>query len=168
MNERIKQVRENAGLTQAAFGQRIGLSRDVINNLERGRVDAKDHIIKLICDEYQVREDWLRTGSGPVYIQPDTFSLDQFVRDHGATDLELEIMKAYFELDPYIRKIVLEHFKARFSAASPMAEPAASEPTTEELEAEYKKSVLNSASTTGATASSIIGDTETYSKASTR
>lgn len=164
MNERIKMVREKAGLTQAAFGQRIGLSRDVINNLERGRVDAKDHIIKLICDEYQVREEWLRTGSGPVYIQPDTFSLDQFVRDHGATDLELEIMKAYFELDPEIRRTVLEHFKARFSAAPPL--PAASEPTTEELEAEYKKSRLNSARNTGLSASSITEDTGNASRAS--
>ena len=167
MNERIKLVREGAGLTQAAFGQRIGLSRDVINNLERGRVEPKDHIIKLICDEYQVQEHWLRTGTGPMHTQPSTFSLDQFVQERGASDLELEIMKAYFELDPEVRKTVLDHFKARFAAAAQeVPEPAAREPSVEELEAEYKKSVLKSASNTGHTALNTTEGTGSDGKAS--
>ena len=42
--------------------------------------------------------------SGEMYIQPDTFSLDDFVKSKGATGLELEIIKTYFELDPEIRR----------------------------------------------------------------
>ena len=169
MNERIKLVREDVGLTQAAFGQRIGLSRDVINNLERGRVDAKDHIVKLICDEYQVQEEWLRTGAGPMYAQPSTFSLDEYVHDHGATELELEILKVYFALDPEIRKTIFDHFKSNFFPAHIVAskEPPGNPPnqntetsfSVQAAEEDYIKKVLGSAPNTAYSALSSTSDT---------
>lgn len=116
LSERIRQLRESLGLSQTAFGSRLGVSRDVVNNLERGRVEIKEHVVKLICSEYHVSEEWLRTGSGPIYNEHEAFSLDQFARDHGATQLELEIIKVYFELDPAIRRAVMDHFRAHFAA----------------------------------------------------
>lgn len=116
LSERIRQLRESLGLSQTAFGSRLGVSRDVVNNLERGRVEIKEHVVKLICSEYHVSEDWLRTGSGPIYNEHEAFSLDQFAREHGATQLELEIIKVYFELDPAIRRAVIDHFRAHFAA----------------------------------------------------
>lgn len=71
MNTRIEIVRKHIGLSRAAFGNRIGVSGDVINNLERGRVEIKDHIIKLICKEFNVREEWLRDGTGEMFIELD-------------------------------------------------------------------------------------------------
>lgn len=132
MNTRIRALREDKGLTRAAFGEPLGVSSDVINNLERGRVDAKDSIVKLICAKYNVREEWLRTGQGSMYNIPDTFSLDNYVKEHGATELELRIAKAYFSLEPEIRKMILEHFKAELSGSD-------HHPTTpEELESRYQ------------------------------
>lgn len=69
MHDRIRLVRENFNLSRAAFGERLGVSGDVINNLERGRVDIKDSMIKLICSVYAVDEDWLRTGEGEMFIE---------------------------------------------------------------------------------------------------
>ena len=68
MNTRIETLRKNQCLSRASFGARIGVSGDVINNLERGRVEAKEHIILLICKEFNVNEEWLRTGEGEMYI----------------------------------------------------------------------------------------------------
>ena len=48
MNERIRMVREAAGISQTAFGARLGESRGGVNNLERGRGDIKEHFVKLI------------------------------------------------------------------------------------------------------------------------
>lgn len=115
LSERIRQLRESLGLSQTAFGSRLGVSRDVVNNLERGRVEIKEHVVKLICSEYHVSEDWLRTGSGPIYNEHEAFSLDQFAREHGATQLELEIIKVYFEMDPALRRAVMDHFRAHFA-----------------------------------------------------
>lgn len=175
MNDRIKEVREDQKLSRAAFGKRLGVSGDVINNLERGRVEAKDPIIKLICTEYSVNEDWLRTGNGSMYVEPDTFSLDEFVKQHGATEIELQIMKTYFELPPDVREMLVEHFRNAFAgtaavssapaAAAPAADIPASGMTVEEAEELYKKSVLSSAQNMGFTASSITSDTSAEKKA---
>lgn len=110
MNERIRILREDNKLSRAAFGEKIGVSGDVINNLERGRVDVKNHIVKLICSEFSVNEDWLRNGTGPMYTQEPTFSLDYFVKSKGATEQELEIVKTYFEIDPAVRRNLMEYF----------------------------------------------------------
>ena len=131
MNERIRMLREDKEMTRAAFGQRLGVSGDVINNLERGRVEIKDHIVKLICAEYNVNEEWLRDGKGTMYIEPETFNLDDFARARGASDLELKVVKAYFELDPAVRKMLIEHFKAELS------EERVHPDTPEELEGQY-------------------------------
>lgn len=68
MNNRIQQIRKSLGLNQSDFGSRIGLSRDSIANIEGGRIEIKDVVIKLICKEFNINEEWLRTGNGEPYI----------------------------------------------------------------------------------------------------
>ena len=65
--DRIKEIRKAHGLSQAAFGDKLGVSRDVINNLELGRVVPTDLIINMICAKFGVDENWLRTGDGDMY-----------------------------------------------------------------------------------------------------
>lgn len=64
MNERIKEIRTGLSLTRAEFGKRLGVSGDVINNLERGRVEPKEMTIKLICKEFGISYQWLVNGIG--------------------------------------------------------------------------------------------------------
>ena len=71
MNKRIESIRKEKGLSRASFGARIGVSGDVINNLERGRVEIKEHMILLICKEFDVNETWLRTGEGEMFVPRD-------------------------------------------------------------------------------------------------
>ena len=71
MNERLRLLREEIGISRAIFGQRIGVSGDVINNLERGRVEIKEYILKLICSEFNVNESWLRDGTGEMFVELD-------------------------------------------------------------------------------------------------
>lgn len=64
MNERIKQIRSQHGLTQKEFGESLGVSRDTIANFESGRAEPKDTFVKLLCSTYKINEAWLRTGAG--------------------------------------------------------------------------------------------------------
>lgn len=133
--ERIRYLRkEHLHLSQEAFGERLGVSRSVIKNIELdalARPDQKLSLIKLICKEFSISEDWLLYGEGEMEVQPDTFSLDDFAKQHNATELELNILKAYFELDPDLRNDLIQHFKERLSASRSV--------TVEEAEAEYIK-----------------------------
>ena len=72
IQERIRTLRKHLGLSQAEFGKQIGVSRDVISNIEYGRVTVSNLIINMICAKFSVDEQWLRTGEGEMFPKPDT------------------------------------------------------------------------------------------------
>lgn len=163
LNERIKELRKLSGLSQKGFAEKIGISQRSVSWGEQPGNNVPDSTIKTICMAFNVNEDWVRYGTEPMFIQPDTFSLDNFIKEKGGTELEKEIVKTYFELDPEIRKAVMDHFKAKFASFN--TETAASiEPSIEDVEAAYKKSVLNSAPKKASSALNITEDTERQKK----
>lgn len=117
--ERIWELRKkHLKLSQTAFGEKLGVNRDVINNIENNRLsrpEQKLSLYKLICTKFNVNEEWLLNGTEPMFAQPDTFSLDSFIKEKGATELELEILKAYFDLDIDIRRKAIDYFKEKIS-----------------------------------------------------
>ena len=68
MNERIKQLRKTLGFTQQEFAERIGVKRNTIAQYETGRNEPIGSVLNLICKEYNVNPDWLRNGSGEMFI----------------------------------------------------------------------------------------------------
>lgn len=67
MNSRINEIRQAKGLTQSAFAEAIGLSRNYIAMLEAGDRSPSDRTISDICRAYGVDEVWLRTGVGEMF-----------------------------------------------------------------------------------------------------
>lgn len=68
MKDRIKQVRKSQNLTQTAFGDIIGVKGNTITNYETGLRNPTDAVIKSICREFGVSEEWLRTGKGNMFV----------------------------------------------------------------------------------------------------
>ena len=64
MKERIKEVRKYLGLTQQKFADRLGLKRQTIAAYEIGNIEPSDSTLLLICREFDINEEWLRTGKG--------------------------------------------------------------------------------------------------------
>ena len=62
MNERIKELRKSLGLTQLEFGEQVGVKANTIGNYEIGLRTPSDAVIRAICREFNVNENWLRTG----------------------------------------------------------------------------------------------------------
>lgn len=69
MGERIKELRKALGLTQQEFADRIKVKRNTVATYEMGRSTPSDAAISLICREFNVNENWLRTGEGQMFIQ---------------------------------------------------------------------------------------------------
>ena len=67
MNERLKELRKSLNLTQQAFADRIGIARGNIGAYEVGKNAPSDAVISLICKEFNVNEEWLRTGKGEMF-----------------------------------------------------------------------------------------------------
>lgn len=71
MNERLKIIRQELGLSQEIFGKSINLSRSHIASLENGLRELTDRTISDICRVYDVNENWLRTGKDEMFKQLD-------------------------------------------------------------------------------------------------
>ncbi|MEY8412897.1 helix-turn-helix transcriptional regulator [Lachnospiraceae bacterium 62-26] len=64
MNERIRQLRKDLNLTQTEFGNRLGIKQTTVAGYETGGRAPIDAVVSLICREFNVNEEWLRTGKG--------------------------------------------------------------------------------------------------------
>ena len=71
MNTRIKELRKTLHLTQSEFGEKSGLKGNTITNYENNLRVPSDAVILSICREFNVNEEWLRTGEGEMFIELD-------------------------------------------------------------------------------------------------
>lgn len=69
MNDRIRAVRKAANLTQAEFASKIGIKPNTVTSYETGLRIPSDTVIMSICREFNVDENWLRTGEGEMFVQ---------------------------------------------------------------------------------------------------
>ena len=70
MHTRIKKLRKSLDLTQQKFADALGIKQTTVASYEIGRIVPSDSTIKLICREFDVNEDWLRTGEGEMFVLP--------------------------------------------------------------------------------------------------
>ena len=125
LNERIRHLRKDVlDMSQRQFADALGMAQTSISALESPGGGVSERFIKTVCTMFNVSENWLRTGEGPIYNEGEAFSLDRWAKEHGVTELELEIVKVYFELDPSIRQAVMDHFKAHFGGSEAASENA--------------------------------------------
>ena len=65
MNERLKFLRkELLKMTMEEFGKHLGVGKSAISDIENGRNNLSSQMLKSICREYGVQEEWLRDGTG--------------------------------------------------------------------------------------------------------
>ena len=70
-NDRVKELRKSLGLTQEKFGERVGVKKNTISQIESGVNGVTDQLRLSVCREFNVNEDWLRTGEGSMFVEPD-------------------------------------------------------------------------------------------------
>lgn len=66
--ERVKAVRKKNELTLEGFGERLGVTKVAISNIERGNRNLTEQMLKAICREFNVNEEWLRTEEGDMFV----------------------------------------------------------------------------------------------------
>lgn len=67
MNERIRQLRKALGLTLEKFGEPLGVKKNSLSQIENGINGLTEQLLKAICREWNVNEEWLRTGEGNMF-----------------------------------------------------------------------------------------------------
>lgn len=112
----LKELRLNKGMTQQQVADTIGRKQQIIGHWETGYSQPDANTLFELCDLYDVTVDeafgFKKSDKNILHAsEHNTFSLDEFAKQKGATALELEIMKIYFSIDPNTRKDLLNKFK---------------------------------------------------------
>lgn len=117
INDRVKKIRVECGLSQEDFGNRIGIkSRAHISALENGTRNVTDRIVKDICANYHVSEQWLRNGTGIMFKKSDNTIFSLLKDKFDADALDLEIIEQFLKLKPEKRRIIKEYILSIASA----------------------------------------------------
>ena len=78
--ERIREVRKALGLTLEKFGEKIGMKKNSVSQLENGKNSVTEQVVKAICREYNVDYMWLTTGDGEMFIDTDDDFIERIDR----------------------------------------------------------------------------------------
>ena len=66
--DRVRELRKTLGLTLEKFGDPLGVKKAAISNIENGSRNLTDQMIASICREYGANEEWLRSGTGEMFV----------------------------------------------------------------------------------------------------
>lgn len=84
--ERVKEIRKTLGLTLEKFGERIGVTRGSMSNIENGNRNLTEQMTKSICREFSVDYMWLTTGEGEMFIDTDDDFIERIDRIMAGED----------------------------------------------------------------------------------
>ena len=96
INERIKALRGTLGMKQVDFANKISKTQAVFSKYESGAIAITDRTIADICREFNVNEQWLRAGEGPMFREQD--NLDNM--------LTADVAKLVRSSDEFTKKLI--------------------------------------------------------------
>lgn len=114
VNVRIRETRKALKKTQKDFGDKIGVSRDVMANLEYDRVEPSEIIIKSVCREYGVSYDWLKYGEGDMFVEDNEASIVAMVDElmAGENETAKAVFRAFVKMDESdwntVKKLIID------------------------------------------------------------
>lgn len=94
IGERIKYLRKSLNLTQQQFANALDVDQGHIAGIEKGTKNPSKPLQKAICLTFYVRDIWLKTGEGEMFVSPQE-SIKRQVERFGAPvvlDAVLELL----------------------------------------------------------------------------
>lgn len=111
LNERIKKLRKELNLTQQEFADKISIKRGAVANYEIGRNIPTDSVVSLICREFNVSEDWLRSGTGEMFKPSPSSALDALAAEFNLDKASYIAIEKFLDLSPEMREGLISYFK---------------------------------------------------------
>lgn len=108
MNERIRKLRKALDMTQQAFADKLGVKRNTVGQWECGINSITDQIALSICREFNVSEDWLRNGTGEMFIAKESDEIDSLVKKYGLSNDDRILIEKYVNAKESSRKAIID------------------------------------------------------------
>lgn len=69
LSERIRELIRIRGKKKSEFARALNVSQAFVSQMCSGERVPSDRTIADICREFDVSEEWLRTGTGPMFVE---------------------------------------------------------------------------------------------------
>lgn len=132
MKDRILELRNDQKLTQAAFGAKIGLTRDGVAAYERGLAKPTGTAIIAMVKVFGVRREWLENGELPMYSQNNEETLNKIQGRYHASDTFRAMLDVYAAMTDAQQDAFEEYINMLARAVAAGQNPATVKPTERE------------------------------------
>lgn len=139
--ERVKIVRKNFKMSRLAFAEKLGVTQDVIANIEYNRLskpDQKISLYKLMCSVFGVSEEWLFEGKGDMFVETAGDYIDKLALEYSLDELDLQIIQTFLELEKDDRAVIKKYLHRLATATQEKEIDKELEEIRKELELEKK------------------------------
>mgnify|MGYP003376347154 CR=1 FL=1 len=111
INKRVKYIRNSLNLTQEEFGKKLTVAQTYLSQIESGARDVTEKILKLICLQYNVNENWLRTGEGDIFNKEKENKISELLEEYDLGIYGRKILEIYLSLDISQKKVINDFLK---------------------------------------------------------
>ncbi len=103
--DRFKQARLALKMKQGDFAREITTTQGHVSDIENKRKGVSDRLITIICLKWGINEEWVRHGTGDMFVIPEDEDAEiietlMTEKDDIVYDTILTITKAYKKLSP--------------------------------------------------------------------
>uniref|UniRef100_UPI00259C9F2F helix-turn-helix transcriptional regulator n=1 Tax=Xylanibacter caecicola TaxID=2736294 RepID=UPI00259C9F2F len=109
MKDRIKKIRKELDLTQQKFSDKLGVKRNTIAMYEMGKTFPSDQTLKSIVREFNVNEEWLRSGTGEMFKAPPNEALDALASEYDLSHGDYVLIEKFVNLKAEKRAAVVDY-----------------------------------------------------------
>ncbi|MFR1687960.1 MAG: helix-turn-helix domain-containing protein [Massilimicrobiota timonensis] len=109
--ERVRFIRKDKNMTLEKFGEKIGLKKNSLSQIENGKNDLTEQNKKAICREFHVNYAWLSEGIGDVYNNIGETLINRLADEYQLSQLQIRIIEATLQLtDEQINDFTFKFF----------------------------------------------------------
>lgn len=109
--ERVKEIRKELDLTLEKFGEKLGVTKVAISNIEKGNRNLTDQMAKSICREYNANYDYLMYGEGEMFDDLPQTIVDELCVQYELNDFDKALVEMYVSLPAESRERIKEYMK---------------------------------------------------------
>lgn len=110
-SERVKEIRKTLDLTMEKFGEKLGVGKTAISNIESGNRNLTEQMSKAICREYNVNYDYLMYGEGEMFDDLPQTIVDELRAQYDLNDFDKALVEMYVSLPAGSRERIKEYMK---------------------------------------------------------
>ena len=110
-SERVKEIRKTLDLTMEKFGEKLGVGKTAISNIESGNRNLTEQMSKAICREYNVNYDYLVYGEGEMFDNLPQTIVDELCAQYDLNDFDKALVEMYVSLPAGSRERIKEYMK---------------------------------------------------------